>query len=125
MRRVRRGPKRPFSGQLALKPHPRSTIAPFPRAAACFLNGAVRTSARLAAVIVIACWAHSSILGQQLKLTPYSASGIYDVGEKAGWKISAADDTSAPSAGFAYAIKKNNLNVIKSGNFDLSSSTAN
>jgi cephalosporin-C deacetylase-like acetyl esterase len=62
---------------------------------------------------------------QQLKLTPYSASGIYDIGEKVGWKISAADDKSAPPRSFAYTIKKNNLNAIKSGNFDLSPSDAN
>jgi cephalosporin-C deacetylase len=74
--------------------------------------------------MLVAWLAASPIYAQQLKLTPYNASGIYDIGQKAGWTVSAAGDTSAPSGNFAYTIKKNNLNSIKSGNFVLSSSTA-
>jgi cephalosporin-C deacetylase len=47
---------------------------------------------------------------QSLTLTPFKPSGIYGLGEKAGWNVSAPTDAS-----YSYTVKKNNLEVIKSG----------
>ncbi|MGA9771472.1 MAG: acetylxylan esterase [Blastocatellia bacterium] len=54
---------------------------------------------------------------QQLTLTPYKASGIYGVGEKVGWSVTLPQDY-APAGGYAYTIRKNNQDVIKTGNLD-------
>src|ERR1044072_1683620 len=56
---------------------------------------------------------------QQLTLTPYKASGIYGVGEKVGWTASLPQG--AVSTGdYAYTIRKNNQDVIKTGSLDFS-----
>src|SRR5678815_3470560 len=55
---------------------------------------------------------------QQLTFTPYKTSGIYAVGEKVGWTVSKVQGT--PVNNYAYAIKKNNRIVIKTGMLDLS-----
>ena len=61
---------------------------------------------------------------QQLTLTPYKASGIYGVGEKVGWTASLPQG--AVSTGdYAYAIKKNNQDVIKTGSLDFSAGRTN
>ncbi len=60
---------------------------------------------------------------QQLTLTPYKASGIYGVGEKVGW--TASPPQGAVSTGeYAYTIKKNNQDVIKTGSLDFSAGRA-
>ena len=65
-----------------------------------------------------ACW------GQQLVLTPFKASGIYALGERAGWTVSIpAASTPAGTrtdARFTYTIRKNNFETIRSGELDLS-----
>ena len=75
----------------------------------------------LAVAIVLAA-AHSS-LAQQLTLTPYKASGIYSVGEKVGWTVN-LQLGSAPTGDYSYTIKKNNQEVIKTGNLDLATGPA-
>src|SRR5262245_26709296 len=56
---------------------------------------------------------------QQLVVTPFRASGIYALGEKAGWNISV---TGAASPGeYSYVVKKNNFEVVRSGTLALSS----
>jgi cephalosporin-C deacetylase-like acetyl esterase len=56
---------------------------------------------------------------QQLSFAPFRAGGIYDLGERTGWKVTAA------SAGtVTYTIKKNNLDTIKTGALDFSSGAA-
>jgi cephalosporin-C deacetylase len=55
---------------------------------------------------------------QQITLTPFKASGIYDIGEKVGWKIV------GPAGDYTYTIKKNNFDTIKTGKFDLSAESA-
>ncbi len=55
---------------------------------------------------------------QQLTLIPDHASGIYDVGEKVGWTITAPDSKSTKP--YEYTAKKNNQDVLKSGELDLS-----
>lgn len=61
-----------------------------------------------------------SAQAEDLELTPFKSSGIYEVGEKAGWTVTAGPDAS-PTAAYTYTIKKNNFDVIKTGKLDLSS----
>lgn len=60
----------------------------------------------------------------QLVFTPFHADGIYALGEKVGWTVTPAPGTVAPKGSFSYTIKSNNLDVVKSGSFDLRSGTA-
>ena len=59
---------------------------------------------------------------QQLLFTPFNSDGIYRRGEKAGWTASLP--AGVPGAKYTYTIKKNNLDVLKSGTLDLSSGSA-
>jgi cephalosporin-C deacetylase len=59
---------------------------------------------------------------QQLLFTPFHSDGIYRRGEKAGWTASLPAGISG--AKYTYTIKKNNLDVLKSGTLDLSSGNA-
>jgi cephalosporin-C deacetylase-like acetyl esterase len=59
---------------------------------------------------------------QQLSFVPFHANGIYKLGEKAGWTVSAASGT--PAAKYTYEIKKNNFDTVKTGTLDLSSGAA-
>ncbi len=61
---------------------------------------------------------------QQLTFVPFHSTGIYRLGEKAGWTVSAPKDASAPTTKYTYEIKKNNFDAIKTGTLDLSSGTA-
>src|ERR1044071_190617 len=54
---------------------------------------------------------------------PYKAGGIYAVGEKVGW-TAALPPGAAPPAGYTYAVRKNNQDVIKTGTLDFSSGRA-
>jgi len=63
------------------------------------------------------CWA------QQLTLTPFKPSGIYRLNERVGWTVSSTagavlDDT------YTYALKRNNSEVVKAGQLDLSTGPA-
>lgn len=60
---------------------------------------------------------------QQLTLTPYKASGIYRVGDKVGWTATLPQGAS-PTGEYAYTIKRNNLDVIKTGTLDFSAGPA-
>lgn len=60
----------------------------------------------------------------QLIFTPFHADGIYALGEKVGWTVTLAAGTAVPKGRFAYTIKSNDLDVVKTGSFDLSSGTA-
>jgi cephalosporin-C deacetylase len=55
---------------------------------------------------------------QPLELRPFKASGIYELGETAGWHVLPADGNTAGT--FTYTIKKNALAVIQQGTLDLS-----
>jgi cephalosporin-C deacetylase len=61
---------------------------------------------------------------QQLSFTPFHVSGIYDSGERAGWTVTLPADTAAPPGNYTYAIRKNNLDTIKTGSLDLSQDAA-
>ncbi len=56
---------------------------------------------------------------QQVKLTPYKASGIYRLGEKVGWTANLPQGA-LPTGDYAYTIRKNNQDVIKTGRLDFS-----
>jgi cephalosporin-C deacetylase len=58
-------------------------------------------------------------LAQQPICMPYHASGIYRIGEKVGWTVSLPQGT-VPTGSYSYTIKKNNLDVLKTGNLDFS-----
>ena len=61
-----------------------------------------------------------TLAAQQPAFTPYHASGIYELGEKAGWKVTAGE-----AAGpYEYVIRKNNAEVIRSGTLDFSKGDA-
>src|SRR5215207_7534651 len=60
---------------------------------------------------------------QQPTFTPYRAGGIYAVGEKVGW-TAALPPGAAPAAGYAYTVRKNNQDVIKTGALDFSPARA-
>jgi cephalosporin-C deacetylase-like acetyl esterase len=60
----------------------------------------------------------------QLVFTPFHADGIYALGEKVGWTVTPAPGTVAPKGRFGYTIKSNDLDVVKTGSFDLSSGSA-
>jgi cephalosporin-C deacetylase-like acetyl esterase len=57
---------------------------------------------------------------QSLTFTPFNASGIYQLGEKAGWTVTLPPG----SSGYTYTIKKNNSDVIKTGTLDSSTGTS-
>jgi len=56
---------------------------------------------------------------QQLTFTPFHSSGIYDVGETAGWTITPGPVK--PAYNFKWVIRRNNAVVLKAGKLDLSS----
>jgi cephalosporin-C deacetylase-like acetyl esterase/lysophospholipase L1-like esterase len=58
---------------------------------------------------------------QELTFAPYNKTGIYKIGEKVGWTVAFPEGTTLPMAKYTYALKKNNFDVIKSGELDLSS----
>ncbi|HEX5460286.1 MAG TPA: acetylxylan esterase [Steroidobacteraceae bacterium] len=60
----------------------------------------------------------------KLSFTPFHADGIYALGEKVGWTVTLAPGTAPPRGRFGYTIKSNDLDVVKTGSFDLSAGTA-
>jgi hypothetical protein len=54
-----------------------------------------------------------------LVLEPYHQSGIYKIGERAGWNIHAL--LGAGYTRYSYELSENNLKVIQSGEIELSS----
>ncbi len=60
----------------------------------------------------------------QLVFTPFHANGIYARGEKVGWTVTLAPNVVPPKGRFSYTISSNDLDVVKTGSFDLRSGTA-
>jgi hypothetical protein len=48
------------------------------------------------------CWAQQAPVPV---LTPYHSSGIYEVGEKAGWTVTLPEGAAAPSGKYAYTVR--------------------
>src|SRR5229473_5042772 len=74
--------------------------------------------------LALICVFVSVAQAQQLSFTPFHKSGIYELGEKAGWTVTLAQDAGVPVSKCTYAIKKNNLDVIQEGTLDLSAGAA-
>jgi cephalosporin-C deacetylase-like acetyl esterase len=55
-------------------------------------------------------------LAGQPVFTPYHASGIYELGEKAGWKVTVGD----AAGSYEYVVRKNNSEEIQRGKLDFS-----
>ena len=66
----------------------------------------------------------SPVEAQELTFVPFHSSGIYRLGEKAGWTVSPPPGAPAPAARYRYEIKKNNFDTIKSGTLDFASGSA-
>ncbi|MFL6274190.1 MAG: hypothetical protein ACJ74G_03190, partial [Blastocatellia bacterium] len=75
------------------------------------------------AAVILTLMAAPICLAQQLTLTPYKASGIYDIGERVGWTV-ALPANAVPAGEYAYTVKKNNQDVIKRGKLDFSTGRA-
>jgi cephalosporin-C deacetylase-like acetyl esterase len=83
----------------------------------------------LACAALIACalavfGSASAADGPQLSFTPYHADGIYALGDKIGWTVTPVPGGVAPKGRFSYRVKSNDLDVVKTGSFDLGSGTA-
>ena len=76
--------------------------------------------------LVVVGWASlaAGAAGQPLKLTPDHASGIYALGEKVGWTATLAPEAVAAAGGCTYTLKKNDVELVKSGKLDLASGAA-
>jgi len=81
----------------------------------------MRTRVGLAATLICLLVAARSSFAQDLALSPLKPGGIYERGEKAGWHVT--PPAGAPAKGYTYALRKNNLDVIKSGDLDTSHPT--
>ena len=64
-------------------------------------------------------FAQRSPIDQQLTFAPYHTSGIYDVGEIVGWRVTPGPVT--PTYAYKWTIRRNNAVVLKEGKLDLSS----
>ncbi len=61
---------------------------------------------------------------QPLTFTPFHESGIYGLGERAGWNVAIAPGGAASAVKYNYVIRTNNADTIQSGALDLSSGSA-
>ncbi|HXS93327.1 MAG TPA: acetylxylan esterase [Candidatus Limnocylindrales bacterium] len=59
-----------------------------------------------------------SAAAQQLTFTPFDPSGIYDLGAKAGWRVTAAGVAGTPLK-VEYVLRRNNADEVKRGLVDL------
>ena len=56
--------------------------------------------------------------------TPFHADGIYRLGRKVGWTVTVPPGAPDPRGRFAYTIKRNDLDVAKTGSFSLAAGRA-
>ncbi len=85
-----------------------------------FLRIPLHWSAIGGALLLAASLANS----QQLSFTPFHQSGVYELGEKAGWTVTLPPGAAAPAAEYTYIVKKNNFDTIKTGALGFSAGTA-
>ena len=78
---------------------------------------------KIIAALIFSLAAARLCSAQQLTFTPYKASGIYGVGEKVGWTASLPQG-SVSTGDYAYTVRKNNQDVIKTGKLDFSAGRA-
>jgi cephalosporin-C deacetylase len=70
-----------------------------------------RSLSKVATALLLATATHV-FAAAPLTLTPYHASGIYKLGETVGWKVT---PNVGAAAEYQYTVKKNNMEVIKTG----------
>ena len=72
---------------------------------------------RLLVVVLLALGAVSSF-AEDFTFTPLNGTGIYKLGERAGWTVT---PTSSANGTYSYVLKKNDQEIVKSGTLDASS----
>ncbi len=80
------------------------------------------TPQRSSFLLLLFCWvtfAQRAPIPQQLALTPYHASGIYEEGETVGWTVVPGPVT--PTYAYKWTLRRNNAVVLKQGKLDLTS----
>ncbi len=60
----------------------------------------------------------------QVQFTPLHANGIYRLGQTVGWTVTVPAGAPRPRGRFSYTIKRNDLDVVKTGRFSLTSGHA-
>ena len=75
-------------------------------------------------VLLVGLTLGHTTLAEQLEVTPFKKSAIYELGEGAGWRIETTNRKIERAGDYRYTIKKNNFEVIKSGKLELSSGIA-
>lgn len=61
---------------------------------------------------------------QNISITPEHPNGIYEIGQDVSWNLELADGSAAAKADYDYVIRRNNLDVLKTGEIDLSTGPA-
>lgn len=61
---------------------------------------------------------------RQLKFVPFNSTGIYRLGERAGWTVSVGSGAAAPAPKYTYEIKSNNAIVAEAGTLTFTSGRA-
>lgn len=59
-----------------------------------------------------------AVRAEPVELTPFKTTGIYDVGERAGWTVTLAPGAALPAGGYSYTLKKNDAEPLASGQLD-------
>lgn len=83
------------------------------------MNPRIHFVPKALAALILLLAAAQLCSAQQLTFKPYKASGIYGVGEKVGWTVSLPKGTASTGV-YAYTVKKNNQDTIKTGGLDFS-----
>ena len=78
----------------------------------------------LAASLTLFLGAASFAQAQQPTFTPFHPNGIYAPGETVGWTVTLPTGAAPSPARYTYTIKTNDMDVLKTGSFDLSSGKA-
>jgi len=61
---------------------------------------------------------------ESLNFTPFHPNGIYALADTVGWTVTLPAGSTAPAGSYSYTIRRNNLDVLKTGTFDLASGSA-
>jgi cephalosporin-C deacetylase-like acetyl esterase len=79
----------------------------------------LRLPTRFPTAVAVALAALSAtVAAQHLDFTPYRPSGMYAVGERMGWTVTAAAGRNAPTGVYRYTVKRDGLAVIDRGTFE-------
>ncbi len=99
-----------------------------PTEGARVMSPPIRTghTAGILGLALAGCCLPLAALGAMPKVifTPWHADGIYRLGAKAGWTVTVPRGAPDPRGRFRYIIKRNDLEVIKTGSFSLESGQA-